>query len=236
MIHRWRRGVVLAAVGATIVAGVLLATQPWSGETLVREAAGGTIVQRACDVVMDIPPRGQGPDIVTVRPSEPSLKGQLRGPVMVLGVRGSGTNTAEVLINALTGTVLEERYQAPSVEATALQVLQTMRVEPLDPSRAPWPYTDTAQVSTARVGEKGTFQYRFPDPGSGLMISGSGMDGIGWYALGLRMENCRSLLEILVTFRPGTEPEVKVTKDIHPDDEAAFQTFLDEVEVKGLDQ
>jgi hypothetical protein len=52
---------------------------------LVREAAGGTIEQRICDVVMEIPPRGQGPDIVTVGPSNPSLEAQLRGPVMVLG-------------------------------------------------------------------------------------------------------------------------------------------------------
>ncbi len=232
MIRRWRRGLVLAAVAAAaIVGGVLLATEPWSdGETLVQEAAGGTIEQRICDVVMDIPPRGQGPDIVTVRPSNPRHEGQLRGSVMVLGVLGNSP-TSEVLIDALTGTVLEERYETPSHEATAQQVLQTVRVEPLDPSRAPWPYTDTAQVSAERVGEKGTFQYRFPDPGSGLMISGSGMDGIGWYAQGLRMENCRSLLEILVTFRPGAEPEVKVTKDIHPDDEAAFQTFLDQVTI-----
>ena len=231
IIRRWRRGLVLAAVAAVAVTGVLLVTRPWSGETLVQEAVGGTIEQRICDVVMEIPPRGQGPDIVTVGPRIPPSEGQLRGPVMMLRVRGEGINTAGVLIDALTGAVLEEHYQAPAQEATAKQVLQTVRVEPLDPSSAPWPYTDAAQVSAERVGEKGVFQYRFPDPGSGLMISKSNTDGTDGYALGLRMENCRSLLEILVTFRPGIEPEVTVTRDIHPDDEDAFQTFYDQVTV-----
>ena len=222
-------------VAAAIVAGVLLATGPWGGDTLVQEAAGGTIEQRMCDVVMDVPPIAIGPagDWVTVRLSNPSLEGQLRGPEKVLTVRGA-SKRSEVLIDARTGAVLEERYDTPSQKATAQQVLQTVRVEPLDPSSAPWPYTDSAQVSAQRVGEKGTFQYRFPDPGSGLMISGGGMDGIGGYAHRLRMENCRSLLEILVAFRLGAEPEVTVTKEIHPDDEAAFQTFLDQVEVKGV--
>ena len=232
IIRRWRQGVLLATVAAVAVTGVLLVTQPWSSEPVVQEAVGDTIQQRICDVVMDIPPRGQGPDIVGVGPRNPPDEGQLRGPEMLLRVQGRGAGIAQVLIDALTGAVLEEQYyQGPAQKAIAKQVLRTVRVEPLDPSNAPWPYTDATQVPVASVGEKGIFQYRFPDPGSGLMISKSGAWGVDFLAHGLRMENCRSLLEILVTFPPGAEPEVTVTRDIHPDDEDAFQTFYDQVTI-----
>ncbi len=59
--------------------------------------------------------------------------------------------------------------------------------------------------------------------------------GDGFHVHVLRAVNCRSEAEISVTFRQGAEPEVTATEDIHPDDEAAFQTLFDEVEVTGLD-
>lgn len=234
MIRGWRRGLVLAAVAAAaIVGGVLLATRPWSdGETLVQEAAGGSIEQRICDVVMDVPPIGQAQDTVMVGPNNPPLEGEPREPVIKLKVVGTGKRS-EVLVDAETGTILDERYATLSHEVMLRGILDTLRVEPLDPSSATWPYTDTAQVSAERVGEKSTFEYRFPDPGSGLMISKSIIDGLGWYAEGLRVANCRSVMEIMITYRPDAEPEVKVTKDIHPEDEAAFQTFYDQVTINN---
>ena len=42
-------------------------------------------------------------------------------------------------------------------------------------------------------------------------------------------------MEISAVFRTVKPEEVTVTKDIHPDDEAAFQTFYDEVAIRGLD-
>ena len=56
MIRRWRRGLVLAAVGAAIVGGVLLATRPWSGETPVEQAAASPAEYGVCNVsVNDVP-------------------------------------------------------------------------------------------------------------------------------------------------------------------------------------
>ena len=229
MMRRWRRGVVLAAVVAGAIAGgVLLTTQPWSdGETLVQEVAGGNIEYRLCNVSFWAPPQG---DIIrvgrSVRWSEEGLQPELR-------VKLVKPEPAVVEVDPETGAVLLEYYPTTATKASIKVVLDTKGVEPLDLATAPWPYTDTAQVSAQRFGEKGTFEYRPPDPGSGIVVSKMYADGIGWFAQSLTVANCRSVMAIGVRFRADAEPEVTVTKDIHPEDEAAFQTFYDQVTINN---
>jgi hypothetical protein len=252
MISRWRRGVVLASVAAAVVAGVLLATRPWGDDddTLVQEATAGTVQYRICDVVLDGPlplvPPTQGPltgDLVRIYRSYVAPSGVGRQPTLeisVLGLRSTDPVSTEasrgrsvVSIDPGTGALLDARYADASHEASVLPILDTVRVEPLDPSTAPWPYTDAAQIPPQRSDNE-TFKYRPPDPGSGLVVSSIHGTGHLLSSYTLKVTSCRSVVQITVTFRQGAEPEVTETKDVHPDDEAAFQTFLDEVEVRGV--
>jgi hypothetical protein len=209
------------AIGAAlIVAGVLLATTPWSGE----EAAGGTIQYRVCDFVIEAPtPQGKG-DIRVNPLIEPHVEPSLEVEVL-------GEPDAVVVIDP-TSDVIESQ----TVPDARLQpVLDTLRIEPLDPSTAPWPYTDSVQRPPIHQ-DKGIFGYQLPDPKSGLVVTTTHVsmtDGSIVYILGLA--NCRSTMEREVVFRKGEESEVMdLTRDVHPDDEVAFRTFFDEVTVKAL--
>lgn len=222
-----RRGLPVAAVSVLIVAGVLLATRPWSGE----EAAGETIEWRLCDTVLEAPLANPGPEWVAVGrlpalgDEKPTINLKLYSP----------SGRSEVPIDANTGAMLWQQYADPSHQATLQGLLQTVRVEPLDPATAPWPYTDKIQVSLERQGSGG-FEYRPVDPGSGILVSVTRGLGDGFHVHVLKAENCRSTIEISTVFRTAEPEEVTVTKDVHPDDEAAFQTFYDEVVIKGLDR
>jgi hypothetical protein len=230
MIRRWRQGVLLAAVAAAaVVGGILLATRPWSDETLVQEAAGQPVEHRACNVVFPIPPESSEFEIIPIaakpfNDGNPSLIVRMDTPR-----RFTDPNTSEVtierpgaFIDAETGKVLSETYYTPSDETRLREVLATIRVEPFDPATAPWPYSDatTAPIKLDKVPPNGGVEIRSPDPGSGLVL----MDGGDF----LDVNSCKS------TMRVDIQSGAIIRQDIHPDDAAAFQTFLDQVEVKGL--
>ena len=230
MIRRWRRGLVLAGVGAAIIGGVLLATRPWGGEEVVQEAAAGTITYRLCDTVLEGPIAQPAPEWVAVS-RRPAMDGD--EPVINV-ILHSASSRSEVSIDPKTGGVLRELYADSSQETTLQEVLETVRLEPFDSETAGWPYTEVSQLSS-EPAKQGAFEFREPDPASGILVSLIRGTGDGFHVHVLRAVNCRSTMEISAVFRTGTQPdEVTVTKDIHPDDEAAFQTLLDEVEVKGL--
>ena len=238
-------------VAVVVVGVVVLIARPWGGE----EVTAGTVQYRICDLVLEGPlplvPPAEGPppqgsltgDLVTIFRSFATPSGVGRQPTLeisVLRLRSTDPVSTEassgrsvVTIDPESGAVLDERYADASHQAPVQAILDTVRVEPLDPSTAPWPYTDAAQMPPQR-SEDETFKSRVPDPGSGLVVGSTYGGGFGFSYQSLRVTSCRSAVEITVTFRQGAEPEVTETKDIDPEDEAAFQTFLDEVEVKGV--
>ncbi len=213
MIRRWRRRVLLAVVGAAVVAAVvLLTTRSWSGDTLVQEAAAGTIEYRLCDTVVPMSPE----NLDMIAPS--LIDGQ---PFLTIR-----SGRSAVSIDPQTGTVLNRKYDTPSDEVLLEDVLSGLLVETRDP--VTWPYTNVTQVPAKRL-KVSVFEYRAPDPGSGLVKSSLAAGSLQ----ALIIQNCRSKMTIEATLgKPGI---AGVVRDIHPNDRAAFQRFLDEVEVKGLD-
>ena len=178
MIRRWRRGVVLAPLAVAVAAGVLLTTQPWSGE----EAVGETVEYRVCNVVVEHAPG---------REENRWQPGGLKVTVTITGDRGwtdlgmrieienmpdveadrvTAWHESGVTIDGETGAILSEVYDTSGDEALIEPVLATVRVEPIDPATAPWPYTDRVQVPPERFRE-GNLDYRLPDPGAGLVSS-----------------------------------------------------------------
>jgi hypothetical protein len=216
-----RRGLPVVGIGAVlIVAGVLLATRPWSTE----QAAGGTIQYRACDFVMEVP-EAQGKGAVRVVPVlQPGVEPSLEMTVL-------GEPNVFLAIDPTSDTVAEA-VDVPVPDARFQPILDTLRKEPLDPNTAPWPYTNTVQRPPI-FHEKGMFRYQLPDPGSGLMVQRTYVtptDGSIVHIVALT--GCRSVMEKVLVFRRGEEPEVTVlTEDVHPDDEAAFQTFFEEATI-----
>jgi hypothetical protein len=230
-----RLGLPLVVLTAVVVGGVLLATQPWSGEDAVQEAAAGTIKHRLCDFVLEAPPAeapqpGQERLVVGRRVSFESFEPTVLEPAFELRIRGSVRS--EVTVDATTGTVSAEHYGAPSHEATLQGTLETLRAEPFDPTTAPWPYTDTSQVPAKRV-EFGIFDYRPPDPASGLVAWERVGDTISGAVESFILANCRSVE--MVSFDPFSGDELGRMRDVHLDDEAAFETLLDELDVEVLE-
>ncbi len=237
-----RFGLPVAVLAALIVGGVLLATRPWSGDTLVQEAAAGTITYRLCDTIVEAPPKPKPPikpekDLVSVVPIvEQTAAGDLIPKFEVRLRIPSVGDPSLVLIDAVTGTVLQELYSSPAHQALLRPVLNTVRTEPLDPATAPWPYTDAAQIPPSR-GRAGPFELRSPDPGSGIVaVHHLENTPVGEPLLqAVIARNCRSTMAIIWQLYPDGREEVTVERDVHPDDAAAFQTFYDEVVIKGLD-
>lgn len=239
-----RVGLPVAVLGAVIVVGVLLATTPWSGEEAVQEAPSGTVKHRLCDVVLEAPPaaapqpgqerlgvlRMVSVEAYDAEPFDPHPTLTLE-PELELQIRGAIRST--VLVDATTGTVSLEDYGTPSHEATLQGILDTLRLEPFNPATAPWPYTDTSQEPPKRA-KHGIFEYRLPDPASGIVASQRLANTTAGAVHGFILANCRSVE--MISFDPftGEEREGERIRDIHPDDEAAFKVFLDEPGVEAL--
>lgn len=246
MKRAFRLGVPVTVLAAA-AAGVLLWTAPWDSGTGVQEAAAGTIEHRLCNVVLEAPllPPPPARDIIAVAARLERRGGDLTKaadlkPVLEVKlivpapdpVTGIEPDPSWVSIDPWKGTIKQEQYSAAAHEGKLAAVLNTVRVEPLDPATAPWPYTDAVQTP-ARRHTWSAFDYRWPDPGSGIVVSGSYADGDDSFAHTLKVASCRSLTLITAIYRSGTEPELSVVKDIHPEDEAAFKTFLDQVTLNG---
>ncbi len=239
-LRRWLP--IIAAVGVLIALTLLLTVRPWSDGPSVEEAAASTVQHRLCDTVLEAPlaprPLGEqardiisiagGVDVTETHGLEPSLEVHLKLP--------SVGKPSSVSIDPMTATVLEERYSSPAHEALLRAVTNTARLEPLEPDTAPWPYTDKTQVSP-RQHPGGAFSWRLPDPGSGLVMSAMNVSGDLWGSESMQVANCRSFVRMTWTFGANAEqPGLTITRDVHPEDEAAFETFLDTVVVRGVDQ
>jgi hypothetical protein len=110
-----------------------------------------------------------------------------------------------------------------------------VRREPFDPKTAGWPYTDTSQLSLEQK-RQGAFAYREPDPASGIKVSlRRGLGGDGSLSHTLTVQNCRSAMQIRWVHSADSSTQTTVTKDVNPDDEVAFDTFLQQVAVMGIE-
>ena len=238
MIRRWRRGVVLAPVAPAVVAGVLLAPRPWGGE----EAVGETVEYRVCNVVVEHAPGREenrwqpGGLKVTVTSTgdrgwtDLGMRIEIENMPDVEADRVTAWHESGVTIDGETGAILSEVYDTSGDEALIEPVLATVRVEPVDPATAPWPYTDRVQVPPERFRE-GNLDYRLPDPGAGLMMGAVFMEPVEppmpedfSYVV---LHNCRSQMWI----GHWTGNVRKDRTQIHPDDRVAFETFLESIEV-----
>ena len=237
---------VLAGIVLVIASVVLALTYPWEDSA----ATGGTITYRACDVTVEGPPPPSPeaffktggltpgtvligmiimppgyPPVLSIRlpapPQPPPVEG-FSGPDLL------AAGESHVRINALTGDVQRELYRTAADEELLRGIASTARVAPLDPATAPWPYTDETQVPIERF-KTGNIEYRHPDPGAGLRITSLyGRPTIPREDISfLILANCRSRMWIGTT----TGKDSEEMSDVHADDQAAFQRFLDDVNV-----
>jgi len=225
----------VVAVGA-VVGAVLLITQPWEGG----EAESSSIKYRLCNTVVEAPPIGDplGKDVLSVaryidvkldkvdgvvQPVEliPELEVWLKRPT-------EGERT-EVSIDPVNGTVTKGQ----TVRTEMLPILETVRREELDRSKAPWPYTDSGRP-TEQVKE-GAFKYLQPDPASGIVVSLIHADGDQVAAEILEVANCQSVMYITAEFPAGVvEAEAVANMEfVQPEDKAAFDAFFQAVSPKA---
>jgi hypothetical protein len=74
--------------------------------------------------------------------------------------------TSRIVISAETAEVLSEDIEeAQSAEFN--EMLSSLRLEPIDPLSAPWPYTGTSRVGASKE-RSGVLEFRAPDPGAGI--------------------------------------------------------------------
>ncbi len=245
MIRRWRRGLVLAAVGVAAVAGVLLTTQPWTGETPVQEAVAQPAEFGMCNVsVSNIPPGLKVSRLVLPAqvykdeydsPSGMAFFLQISVPLPEGAKRpGPPSSDAEfissnVIIDAQTGEVISERYKTAADEAAFKPVLARLQVGPWRPTGVAWPRTDTPPtgemiefpkvITVAADYFKPTLKYREPEAGSGML---AGRMGFATLPDMLRAYTCESLVEI------SDRGEV-LSWEVTSEEELMFQRFLNEV-------
>lgn len=166
------RGLPIVVFLAAALAAVLV-SQPWDDGDTVREAAADTIEYRLCDTVLEAPPAvvpAPGQERLAVRRGvalesyEPTLELQ---PSLELMIRGD--ISSDVFIDPMTGGILREQYGTPSQEATLREILETLRVEPLDPASGPWPYTGREPGPSQATADR---PVRVPPTGSRVWDSG----------------------------------------------------------------
>jgi hypothetical protein len=230
---------VLAGIVLVVVVAVLALTNPWEDST----ATGNTITYRACDVTVEGPPP-PNPEAALkpwLTPDAVAIRMRAYPPVLIIALPGTKTSPvseaepdllaaqeSHVWINGLTGDVQRAFYKTAANEELLSGIVSTARVNPLDPATAPWPYTDEAQVPIQRV-KAGNIEYRWPDPGAGLGIhklysrATVPRDDLSF----LILDNCRSRWYIGTT----TGKVLEEMSNVHADDQAAFQRFLDDVNV-----
>lgn len=226
---------------AALVVLALLAT--FSGPLVGSDGrvTAGTIDYRLCDIVVKGPPlqAAQGVAIVpsVIRPD---------GPRLFIKVWSAGVLEPVLDIDAKSGVAREVVSADSTLPADQLAAVEEVRASkrstPLNPQTAPWPYTDATQVP-AKWGpaEEGTvFKYRIPDPGSGLVVSKTFVNTIdGSVVQVLRVENCRSYLQIEFVQKDGGNAELTTRYGQHsdpsatspqPEDSLALRNFLEELE------
>ena len=144
------------------------------------------------------------------------------------------------LIDAKDGTIHSKQIREEHHAEMEL-VLSTVTISPFDPATAPWPYNgDPPAAGNDPTAELiGPWAYVPPDPGSGMyaeFVSGSGASSgeapppadcdRAWEGIGVR--NGRSSGFIGQDARTGSI--CKKLWNVHPEDIASFQRFLDRAE------
>ena len=224
----------VVAVGA-VVGAVLFITQPWEGG----EAESSSIKYRLCNTVVEAPPIGDplGKDVLSVaryidvdveEKDGVAQSVELTPMLEVWLKRPTEGERTEVSIDPVNGTVMKGQ----TARTEMLPILNTVRREELDRSKAPWPYTDNGRP-TEQVRQS-SFKYLEPDPASGILVSLMHADGHQVAAEILEVVNCQSVMYITAEFRGGvTEAEPVANMEfVQPEDKAAFETFFKAVSPK----
>jgi len=169
-------------------------------------------------------------DLTIIVPDEIQVQGDLFAldvqPNLILFPRE--VSGAQTHIDARTGAVVRhdpKGYYEPVIQAA----LATISIRPFDPTTAPWPYN-------GERGERprvilGNVSYLEPDPASGIQVVPGGACGDSTSPGG---GGCRGFLGVGSTrsrlgIDAGTGEVFR--RDIAPEDEAAFQRFLAEVQL-----
>lgn len=255
MIRRWRRGLVLAAVGAAaIVGGILLAMEPWSGDTLVEEAAGQVSEYSLCNVSISNVPADVmvGARERLVAPGEKKIYLVVYAPILTEGLPAAtpgvtptpvegrmiselfddegGWIESHVVFDAQTGDVVEEYYNPahPADKVKLGAVKSSLIVGPPSPATSAWPRTDT-QPTTEKIElavPEGFkgLKYRPPEAGSGMLVS-----PIQGQPYGQRLvaRTCESRL--VIDIDQNGKGRI-VVDDVAPEEQAMFDRFLNEVD------
>jgi hypothetical protein len=231
---RTARRVLPIAVAVAVVAGLFLATRPWSGDEAANQAAASPAEYGICNVsVSNIPegvsvvplpvpekgaePTGQRLYMVLYVPRPHEQRTTSTGPGQVMAVE------SRVAFDAMTGEKAFEHYRTPQEEAQLKSMLPEVRSGPWVPQQPAWPRTDTPPqgevVALPDHPRNAGLEYRQPDRASGLFAGAVGGDSFDY----LKAYTCESLVE--VDAGTGTV----VTYSVVPGEEAMFQRFLDEV-------
>lgn len=222
-LRRWLGAAWLLAAAVVLV--VLLIARP-GDDRYSLTSSPDTIQYRLCDLVIEAPPPSgrltEGAVFIGSRIDAPATADSHR-PTMSIRLYDPGEMSAVHL--AEDGTVLSEDYASAQHEARMKEILDTARMDPFNPATAPWPYTDAVQWEMGR-GRTDAFTYRWPDPGSGLMVS-----HISGVPAGLKLTGCQSSMTKPPAF--GGAGGMTDAEDVHPDDRKAFRNFFDEVAIAG---
>ncbi|MEX0621970.1 MAG: hypothetical protein WD187_03205 [Candidatus Woykebacteria bacterium] len=221
---------------------MLFVWQPWDSSTHVhtQPVEADLIEYRICDTVLEASPTQTESGgysrvgLFFLHPSGPTPQMEIDIEKTVQGAEGSEKLKSRVVLDGQGNLVQDQReVAAAAANAQIAEILATKRQEPLDPAKAPWPYNDFGQQPEMWWGQEGGyFKYRVPDPGTGINTITDATLGF------LRVENCRSWMEVRAS-EDGSYTVEQGQKDggrpgeVHPDDGAAFQTFLESLTVRG---
>lgn len=217
MLQKTRRlGALLAMpLGIAVVVAVLL-IQPWGGGD---KATGALIEYRFCNTIVKAPTSDKLGELQVTPVTGERYGDPTRRPTLSIGVERPD-RTSFVELDAVTGASISTSVN-PADNVLIDGVLSSKRIE----SNAPafWPYSAAVQVPPACF--EGTFRYRDPDPGSGLIVLGqSGLPPM------LIVKNCRSAMTVTGKEAGGVQADYS---GVAPEDRAAFQTFVSEVTYEG---
>jgi hypothetical protein len=149
------------------------------------------------------------------------------GPVIEIAPKGE--SDTRIVIDAETGEIVGQVGGEQKLAALH-SVLDTVRVSPLDPTTAPWPYADAAPPSERESW--GSILYPSVDPLSGIVMAVGIASGdpaaSGQCGYKVRVWNGRSSIFVnACTGEPYREGSY-----VDPEDEAAFNRLLKSIAVK----
>jgi hypothetical protein len=253
---------VLAVAAALIVAGVLLATTPWSGDTPVREAAAAPTEYSLCnisitnvpedvavgEVELPVPPNEQEIYLVaSVAILTEGLPAAPPGvtPTPVLGRILSETINEEgewieshIVFDPQTGAIVEEYYnpERPADKAKLEVVKNSVVVGGPGPGAPAWPRTDTPPRLDKIQSTPPVLGYKglkYRPPEAGSGLLVSHIQGSG-DGLESQRVRARTCESVLVIQVDEVGRGAIVVDDVVPEEQAMFDRFMSQVE--GLEE